>query len=137
MVPVFGVAYGAAFQEYRLEYGAGRNPQQWILIDRSQAAQARPPTPAPAAPFDVQRAKVQLGIAAFKASTCGSLGGARGAGDVTVIIESFGRVTRVTHTNPAFVGTPVGACVTQAYQQVQVAPFSGGPQTMTSSFVVP
>lgn len=102
------------------------------------AAPGTPPATAPAAaPFDLQRAKVQLGIAAFKASTCGSLGGTRGAGDVRVVIESFGRVTRVTHSNPAFVGTPVGTCVTQAYQQVQVAPFSGSAQTLSSSFVVP
>ncbi len=100
---------------------------------------APPSASAPAAPqpFDVQKAKVQLGIAAFKASTCGSLGGARGAGDVTVVIEPFGRVSRVIHSNSAFVGTPSGTCVTQAYQQVQVAPFSGGAQTLTSSFVVP
>lgn len=114
---------------------------------RATSPAAAPPPVAPAgagtepvtapAPFDVQRAKVQLGIAAFKASTCGSLGGARGAGDVAVVIESFGRVTRVTHSNPAFIGTPIGTCVTQAYQQVQVPPFSGAPQTLTSSFVVP
>jgi hypothetical protein len=95
------------------------------------------PASATAAPFDLQRAKVQLGIAALKASTCGQLGGTRGAGDVTVVIESFGRVTRVMHVNPAFVGSPVGSCITQAYQQVQVAPFSGAAQTLTSSFVVP
>lgn len=99
------------------------------------------PSTAPASaapgPFDPQRAKLQLGIAALKASTCGQLGVTRGAGEVTVVIESFGRVTRVTHANPAFVGNPVGSCITQAYQQVQVAPFTGAAQTLTSSFVVP
>jgi hypothetical protein len=126
-------------------------PPAAATASRTQPAPAAAPTPvspapvapstAPAsaapAPFDLQLAKVQLGIAAFKASTCGRLGVTRGAGDLTVVIESFGRATRVTHLNPAFVGSPVGSCITQAYQQVQVPPFSGAAQTLTSSFFIP
>ena len=36
-VPVFGVAGGTDFSEYRVEYGKGLHPAQWVLIDRSQS----------------------------------------------------------------------------------------------------
>jgi hypothetical protein len=93
---------------------------------------------APAAPsaFDEKRAREQMGIAAFQASTCSQLGDTRGVGQVNVVIEHWGRVVRVTHLNQAFVGTPVGLCIMQAFQQVQVAPFDGGPRTLTGSFAV-
>jgi hypothetical protein len=84
----------------------------------------------------MQQAEQQLGVAAWKASTCGQAGATRGSGEVKVVIESWGRVGRVTHLNQAFVGTPVGLCVMQAFQQLQVPPFDGGPQMITGSFVV-
>ncbi|MEO8178113.1 MAG: GYF domain-containing protein [Deltaproteobacteria bacterium] len=97
-------------------------------------------SPAPAAPapglFDERRAREQLGFAAFKASTCGQLGDTRGAGQVNVMIESWGRVVRVTHLNQAFVGTPVGLCIMQAFQTVQVPPFQGGARSLTGSFLI-
>jgi hypothetical protein len=99
-------------------------------------ASANPSAAAGPPPFDGKLARQQLEIAASKASTCGSHGPTRGAGDVNVTIESWGRVVRVTHLNPAFVDTPVGLCVTQAFQQVQVPRFSGGPQSLSGSFVV-
>jgi hypothetical protein len=95
-----------------------------------------PAAPSAPGPFDRKLAQQQLDIAAFKASTCGQLGQTRGAGEVSVTLESWGRVVHVTHLNPGFVGTPVGLCVTQAFQQLQVPPFSGGPQSLTGSFVV-
>jgi len=75
-------------------------------------------------------------LAAFKASTCGQLGDTRGAGQVNVMIESWGRVVRVTHLNQAFVGTPVGLCIMQAFQTVQVPPFQGGARSLTGSFLI-
>jgi hypothetical protein len=95
-----------------------------------------PPVPAPPAEFDAESAEQQLGIATWKASTCGPMGSTRGAGQVSVLIESWGRVVRVTHLNQSFVGTPVGLCVMQAFQQVRVSPFQGGARTVTGSFVV-
>jgi hypothetical protein len=86
--------------------------------------------------FDEKQAREQLGLAAFKASTCGQLGVTRGAGQVNVVIEIWGRVVRVTHLNQAFVGTPVGLCVMQAFQQVQVPPFRGTAQSLTGSFLI-
>jgi GYF domain 2 len=96
------------------------------------------PTPGQTAPgvFDEKRAREQLGLAAFKASTCGQLGGTRGAGQVNVVIESWGRVVGVTHLNQAFVGTPVGLCIMQAFQQVQVPPFQGSSHALTGSFLI-
>jgi hypothetical protein len=98
--------------------------------------------PAPAAPkpaekaFQAELANQQMGIAAWKASTCGNAGETRGAGKVRLLVESWGRVVRVTHLNQAFVGTPVGLCVMEAFQQVRVPPFEGGAQTLTGSFSV-
>jgi RHS repeat-associated protein len=40
-VPVFGVAGGSSFQEYRVEYGAGTSPIAWHLIARSSVPQPR------------------------------------------------------------------------------------------------
>jgi hypothetical protein len=104
---------------------------------------AAPPTAAPAPPatatpalFDEKRAREQMGLAAFKASTCNQLGDTRGSGQVNVVIQSWGRVVRVTHLNQAFVGTPVGLCIMEAFQQVQVPPFEGGPRTLVGSFLV-
>ena len=40
-VPVFGVAAGSSFQEYRVEYGSGVNPTGWRLIAQSSVPQPR------------------------------------------------------------------------------------------------
>lgn len=98
-------------------------------------AQPVPAQPTPAA-FDDTRAREQMGLAAFKASTCNQLGDTRGSGQVNVVVQSWGRVVRVTHLNQAFVGTPVGLCIMEAFQQVQVPPFEGGPRTLVGSFLV-
>jgi hypothetical protein len=87
--------------------------------------------------FDAQSARQQMELAAFNASsTCLQRGDTCGSGKVNVIIESSGRVGRVTHLNQAFVDTPVGLCVMQAFQKVQVPPFQGAAQTLTGSFMV-
>ncbi len=108
--------------------------------DLSTPTVANPGTaaPAPAAPaeFDTKSAEQQLGVAAWKASTCGPMGPTRGSGQVSISIETWGRVVRVTHLNQSFVGTPVGLCVMQAFQQVRVSPFQGSARTITGSFVV-
>ncbi|MCD4782101.1 MAG: hypothetical protein K8S27_16370 [Candidatus Omnitrophica bacterium] len=38
-VPVYGLASGKGFKEYRLEYGTGRYPDKWILIHHSSQPQ--------------------------------------------------------------------------------------------------
>jgi len=38
-VPVFGVAGGTDFKEYRVEFGEGPNPKEWRLIARSEQPQ--------------------------------------------------------------------------------------------------
>lgn len=99
-------------------------------------APAAPSVAAPATVFDAAAAEVQMRVAAQKASTCGELGPTRGRGQVAVQIEKWGRVVRVTHLNQSFVGTPVGLCVMQAFQQVRVPAFEGTAQTLTSAFAV-
>lgn len=39
-VPVYGYAYGQDFQEWLLEYGAGEDPKEWILIAKSEKPQS-------------------------------------------------------------------------------------------------
>lgn len=86
--------------------------------------------------FASERAQEQLTAAANEASRCASLGSTRGSGKVNVSIATWGRVVRVTHLNQAFVGTPVGVCVMEAFQKVQVPPFDGSAQTVTGSFLI-
>jgi len=38
-IPIFGVAGGTEFSEYRVEYGEGANPTEWHLIDSSTTPQ--------------------------------------------------------------------------------------------------
>jgi RHS repeat-associated protein len=40
-VPVFGLAYGKDFKEYRVEYGEGSNPRDWKVIAQSSQAKVR------------------------------------------------------------------------------------------------
>lgn len=40
-IPIFGVAGGTDFKEYRLEYGEGSAPSSWHLIERSTTPQNR------------------------------------------------------------------------------------------------
>jgi hypothetical protein len=97
-----------------------------------------PPSNVPeeARAFANEQAQQQLAAAANEASRCASLGTTRGSGKVNVSIATWGRVVRVTHLNQAFVGTPVGVCVMEAFQKVQVPPFDGATQTVTGSFVI-
>jgi RHS repeat-associated protein len=39
-VPVFGLAFGKNFREYRLEYGEGTDPAEWIELTRSTTPQS-------------------------------------------------------------------------------------------------
>ncbi len=38
-VPVYGFAEGEGFKEYKLEYGAGENPAEWVLINQGKEPQ--------------------------------------------------------------------------------------------------
>jgi hypothetical protein len=87
-------------------------------------------------PFAGEQAQQQLVTAASEASRCASMGSTRGSGKVNVSIATWGRVVRVTHLNQAFVGTPVGVCVMEAFQKVHVPPFDGATQTLAGSFLI-
>jgi hypothetical protein len=105
---------------------------------------AKPPAPEPAAapvareprPFDEALATQQFQAAVAKASACGQQGTTRGTGRVKVAIEPWGRVGRVTHLNQEFVGTPVGACITQVFQEIRLPPFDGNSRSIAGEFVV-
>jgi len=44
-VPIFGLAYGKNFKEYRVEYGQGKEPTEWITIAKSTTPQTEDVTP--------------------------------------------------------------------------------------------
>jgi hypothetical protein len=92
-----------------------------------------PPRPAP---FDMALAEQQMTLAADAAANCGQVGPQRGSGQVKVLVEPWGRVLRVTHLEQGFVGTPVGICVMQAYQQLRVPAFEGGTRSLIGTFEV-
>jgi hypothetical protein len=101
------------------------------------AAVPAPAAPAPPSrPFDLKAASSQLETAAVKAASCGNAGSTRGSGRVSVAIEPWGRVRRVTHLNQDFVGTPVGLCIMQAFQQIQVPPFDGEARSIAGAFAI-
>jgi hypothetical protein len=102
----------------------------------ARVATAAVQPPAKPGPFDMERAEQQMMMAAQAAASCGQAGPQRGAGQVKVLVEPWGRVVRVTHLEQGFVGTPVGICVMQAYQQLQVSPFEGGTRSLIGSFYV-
>jgi hypothetical protein len=101
---------------------------------------AASPAAAPVAreprPFDEALATQQFQTAATKAGSCGQQGTTRGTGRVKVAIEPWGRVGRVTHLNQDFVGTPVGLCVMQAFQEIRLPPFDGNSRSIAGEFVV-
>jgi hypothetical protein len=97
---------------------------------------AEPPAPRAPRPFDENLATQQFEAAAAQASECGQAGPTRGTGRVKVAIEPWGRVGRVTHLNQDFVGTPVGLCVMQAFQQIQVPPFDGNSRAIAGEFAI-
>lgn len=45
-VPIFGLACGKDFKEYRLEYGGGKDPETWTVIINSTIPKTRDVTPA-------------------------------------------------------------------------------------------
>ncbi len=40
-VPIFGRAYGINFKEYRIEYGEGSDPSEWIIVETSDIPQTQ------------------------------------------------------------------------------------------------
>lgn len=113
---------------------------------KSEPAPAKPPLaegpePAPVVsraprPFDEVLATQQFQSAVTKAAECAQQGSTRGVGRVKVAIEPWGRVGRVTHLTQDFVGTPVGLCVMQAFQEIRVPPFDGNSRSIAGDFVV-
>jgi hypothetical protein len=88
-----------------------------------------------AAPFDRGSAARVLNVAAAGVRTCGGQGGPSGSGRVQVTFAGTGTVLSVSVDAP-FAGTAAGACVTNRFRLVRLAPFSGGNVTVSKSFTV-
>nr|PZN29502.1 MAG: hypothetical protein DIU78_00125 [Pseudomonadota bacterium] len=90
----------------------------------------------PAGPFNRGVALAQLGSAAQRAAGCRRPGGAKGQGRANVTFAPDGHVTNVA-IPPPFAGTPVGACVVEAFRGARVPAFTGTAVTLPWSFRVP
>jgi len=44
-IPVFGLAYGKDFKEFKVEYGEGKDPGKWMLIEKSANPQCKDNSP--------------------------------------------------------------------------------------------
>jgi GYF domain 2 len=97
---------------------------------------AVPAIPRAPRPFEESLATQQFAAAADRAASCNQAGPTRGSGRIKVAIEPWGRVGRVTHLNQDFVGTSVGVCVTDAFQQIKVPPFDGNSRAIVGDFNV-
>jgi hypothetical protein len=115
--------------------GAAKEPDP-AAVEAPKPAASTAALSSEARAFASEQAREQLAAVASEASRCASLGATRGSGKVNVSIATWGRVVRVTHLNQAFVGTPVGVCVMEAFQRVQVPPFDGATQTLVGSFLI-
>jgi len=103
-----------------------------LIVAPPPAATAKPLPPPPMARGAAYSA---LADAKASASLCGKNAGPRGPGQVALVLDPSGRVSSVA-MDRQFVGSAVGRCVDQAFRQVEVPRFDGGPFTVVWSFVV-
>ncbi len=82
--------------------------------------------------FDLKQAEMELRRATLSAVTCPDVveKAPKGAGEVTVKFRSDGAVSESTLNSP-FAGSPIEACVLNAYNAVLVPPFKEAEYTMT------
>jgi hypothetical protein len=107
-------------------------PAPAVVDPRPPQVPAKPPPPPPMARGAAYSA---LADAKTSAARCGTNDGPRGAGQVALVLDPSGKVSSVA-MDRQFVGSDVGRCVDQAFRQVEVPKFDGGPFTVVWSFVV-
>jgi serine/threonine protein kinase len=94
------------------------------------------PPPSQRSAFSVGSARAALASATSRATACKSADGPSGAGRVTVVFSPDGPVSSVS-VAPPFGGTGVGSCVSTAFRNARVPPFTGSPVTLSQSFRIP
>jgi serine/threonine protein kinase len=94
------------------------------------------PPPSERSAFSVGSARAALATATSRATACKSTDGPSGAGRVTVVFSPDGPVSSVS-VAPPFGGTGVGTCVSTAFRNARVPPFTGSPVTLSQSFRIP
>lgn len=102
---------------------------------RGTAAPSAAAAPSVRGPFSRGAAMAQLGSVSARAATCKRPNGPTGGGRATVTFLPDGQATSVVLGAP-FAGTPVGQCVTSAFQSARVPAFTGTPVTLPWSFRV-
>ena len=85
-----------------------------------------------AAQFDKEQTEMELKRATRSAETCTGVVEAKAYGEieVTITFQEDGTVRQVAVPAPHD-GTPLGDCITRAYEAVIVPPYSGGDQIMS------
>lgn len=84
--------------------------------------------------FDVYAAKTAFTAAASKAGQCKN--GPKGEGTAHIKIAPSGKVSSVNLTTPEFKGSAAEACITQAFLQATVPPFTGEETTVFKKFTI-
>ena len=97
---------------------------------------APPPRPVHVArEIDLARLKVIVGGAASQAASCGD-GETFGAARVGITFAPTGRATGATLMSGPFGGTRTGNCITEVMRRARIAPFAGGPTTVTKTVTI-
>jgi len=103
--------------------------EQGASSSEEEAAPAEPTVP----PFNPALASQALGTAMGTAAACPRQGSSKRLVPVAVSFAPSGRVTSALVTGGAWAGTPTGGCVAQAFRNLAMAPFAGGPVTVTKT----
>lgn len=81
-------------------------------------------------PFDAEAARRTVVAQLTKVAACREGGSPVGQTTAAITFEPSGKVSGVTLGAP-FAGTSTGTCMVTAFKEVQVAPFSGAPATVS------
>jgi hypothetical protein len=96
-----------------------------------ESAQKNGGAVAPAnAPFDAESAKRAVLAQLTKVAACKEAGSPVGQTSAAITFAPNGKVSGVTLGAP-FAGTSTGTCMSAAFREVQVAPFTGSPATVS------
>jgi eukaryotic-like serine/threonine-protein kinase len=100
------------------------------------AAVEKPPPADQRAPLNRGSALAALSSAANSVAGCARADGPSGSGSASITFSPEGPVSAVRLSAP-FAGTPVGACVQNAFRGAHVPAFSGSAVTLSKSFRIP
>ena len=110
---------------------ASGNFSQMFAAGVESAAKTGGPVAANA-PFDAEAAKKAVLAQLTRVAACKEAGSPLGQTSAAITFEPSGKVSGVTVGAP-FAGTSTGTCMVTAFKEVQVAPFTGLPATVSQA----